>query len=254
MVTDVRGGAPSVKSTVHGSTVERTTNPSYRNWVVVLAGHSFVRGLKAAHVGGSKNPTRFVDTSEEQASLLAKKLHVTSKVKQVFTCAAGVTTFESLESKVGIIKRLNPNMVVVHCLSNDLAKLPSGATPERIELLVARTLEFAKQFPTDVSVVFLAVVPRYDKIKSQPWEFREYAGIANVKMWTYADSARRGSDPSVPSNYHVGKMQGWWHNASLDRIPEYYREDGVHPAKPGEKYSKSVRKAILKYGNTPDGV
>ena len=246
------GGTPCVKSQVHGSTV--ASNPSFRNWVVVLAGHSFVRGLKAAHVGGSKNPTRFVDTTKQEAPILAKKLFVTSKVKKVFTCAAGVTTFESLEGKVEMIKKLKPNMVVVHCLTNDLAKLPSGATPEVIESLVLRTVAFAKQFSTDISVVFLAVVPRYEKIKSQPWEFREYAGIANIKMWTYSDSARRGSDPSVPSNYHFGKMQGWWPSAELDSIPDYFHKDGVHPSNPGEKYSRSVRKAILHYGNTPEGV
>ena len=113
--------------------------------------------------GGSKNPTRFVDTTKEEASILAKKLFVTSKVKEVFTCSAGVTTFESPESKIEKVKKLKPNMVVVHCLTNDLAKLPSGATPEMVESLVSRTVDFAKQFSTDISVVFLAVVSRYEK-------------------------------------------------------------------------------------------
>jgi hypothetical protein len=84
-------------------------------------------------------------------------------VKEVFTYAAGVTTFESLESKIEKVKKLKPNMVVVHCLTNDLAKLPSGATPEMVESLVSRTVDFAKQFSTDISVVFLAVVSRYEK-------------------------------------------------------------------------------------------
>ena len=52
---------------------------------------------------------------------MAKKLFVTSKVKEVIACAAGVTTFESLEGKIEMVKKLKLNMVVVHCLTNDLA-------------------------------------------------------------------------------------------------------------------------------------
>ena len=67
------------------------------------------------------------------------------------------------ESKIEKVKKLKPNMVVVHCSTNDLAKLPSGPTPEMVESLVSRTVDFAKQFSTDISVVFLAVIPRYEK-------------------------------------------------------------------------------------------
>ena len=77
-------------------------------------------------------------------------------------------------------------------------------------------------------MVFLAVVPRYEKIQSEVWEFLEYAGIANVKMWTYADSARRSSDPNVPSNYHFSKMQGWRPSAEQTHRPDYYHRDGIH--------------------------
>ena len=206
--------------------------------------------------GGSRDPLEFSDIAlgmEDQAADLAKCLFVTSKVKQVYTCASGVTTFKSLQKKIPEINNLSPNMVVVHCLSNDLARVPSGATPDVIRHVVSKTVEFCKHFDLGVSVVFLAVVPRYKKISSQPWEFKEYARIANGMLWNYAQRAKHGS-VSIPPNFHFAKMQGWWPTTEHNSIPDFYHKDGIHPREPHLKHSKAVRKAVLNYGNTPDGV
>ena len=91
---------------------------------------------------------------------MAEKLCVTSKVKSVRTLSEGVAGLNTLMPKVRSIKELNPNMVLVHGLTNHVAHLGAGATDQQLEEIAKMTVSFPRQFSQSVSVVFMGIVPR----------------------------------------------------------------------------------------------
>ena len=237
-----------------GACVKATAEQKWRpaKWRVVHAGHSFVRRLKAAHLGGSHLPHLYKDTTKSEGRLLAEKLCVTSKVKSVRTLSEGVAGLNTLMPKVRSIKELNPNMVLVHGLTNHVAHLGAGATDQQLEEIAKMTVSFARQFSQSVSVVFMGIVPRVKGMACTPEEFARYAESINQTLRGYA---RQAGSQSVPRNYRYHHMQGWWPSGpTLGDSHPLLLEDGIHPVNIAEKYSRTVNKAILAYKNTPPGV
>ena len=113
------------------------------------------------------------------------------------------------------------------------------------------TVTFARQFSQEVSVVFMGVVPRVKGMACSPSDFASYAQTVNSMLREYAKQA---GTQSVPSNYRYHHMQGWWPAVPVGDSHPLLLKDGIHPREIEEKYSRTVRKAILATANTPPGV
>jgi hypothetical protein len=141
-------------------------------------------------------------------------------------------------------------MVLLDCLSNELSLLDDDALTISAWGIARRLRDLVAEFPPNVTVICMGVVPRVSAIASSPARFRSLARTLNDHLQHIESLSLRGISPT---NFRYHAMQGWDYQRGEDGLQSdlptstWIASDGIHPtpAVLRVKYKQTVKKAIL---------
>ena len=178
---------------------------------------------------------------------------------------------EDLLENVYQVVRLDPNIVLVDIVSNDIASMDACAMwRQEIRDMVGLCIQFAQNFRPEQTVVFLQVAPRLKTTGKgmTPEIFEQYAKYFNDMMFVRQGDAIKGGgvkrdDTVAPTNLRTQKLQGF---RNLDTsaaggarqyktkpLDEMLSSDRIHPTLDifRNKYRNIIHKAITSPRNRP---
>ena len=235
---------------------------------VAMVGHSFTRHHKNAlmrqvpgyDVGPNGGPN-FKDIKHLQAAkTLASQLQISGHYHAVYTHCKEVNFTQQLIDQVDTILQLYPDIILANIGTNNFARMPGPPTDSQIRQIANETRVFATLIPPHIPVVFMGMVPRQLGIQMHnvphmtDQEFREVGIKFNAYLRQFEQDARQGH---VPSNFRFHSMDNWFFSDTQHLVPispsSWCGPDGIHPTTPVllDKYSKSVKNALLEGKNRP---
>lgn len=242
--------------------------------MVADAGHSFVRRTTASlftpgatRYRRSLYPSDIVD--EADAVELARLHNLTDRVSRMYTFGLidgrHVVTVQDLKAIAGRIRSVNPDFVLAHIASNEIANmsgdLSTSQWKSQIHDLIKECQDFADEFPADITVCFMDVVPRIKTrgINLSPERFNEYAKFYNYHMTRLHRRSVSGDDKVHPG-LRFSKARGWRYadvpgqGNAVERPLDYMvGRDDIHPSLSTLRtaYSRCMQRAITEYQNIP---
>ena len=254
-----------------------------RKYVVADVGHSFVRRTVASlffpRATRYRRPLHYpaAVTSPGAAVQLADRHNLLDRVSHMYTLSTvpegtgtrSLVTIEDIVRIIDKIRDLDPDFVLVHIASNEIANMRGDLTDlqwkRQIRDLVVQCRDLVDRLPGNITVCFMEVVPRI-KTRGKHLRaefFNRYSKYFNHLMARLHTRSMNG-DRNVHPGFRYAKARGWRYmdvpgrgNAvekALDSMLAYDGiYDGVHPSLNTLRshYSRCVERAIKHHHNIP---
>ena len=213
---------------------------------VLLIGHSFVRRYRDTLIkpeNGRKSGRDISESRGHVAITAARVANVSYRVGALFTASQKINLLKHLDKSETTVIAVQPEVVVLHIGSNDLANFPVVDEFAARELAKA-AWRFAEHLCNDYGVrrvVMLSTLPRAALITGSPATFTDNMNFFNSELENLCRPLQQLIYVRV-RGFFFKKVN----NLDVPRPVAEWSTDGVHCDEESmPKYAKRIRLAIL---------
>ena len=177
----------------------------------LLLGHSFIRRIKS-HLAPTRTSQDIL--FEYDGSQLAQNLQVNNYYNQIYTICQNLNLVSQLQSKIRVIRQLQPDIIIIDIGSNDLSSL-TEFNPTVCLKLANEVVQFAEVVLSSVSaikkVILNSVIPTFWRIACDKNTCMQNAQCYNQIIKNLTEDS---------NNIHYCKLRGFYNSFPVnDTLP-----------------------------------